>query len=329
MLDDENGNPWKVVGNPSGADDGSMEQMLKRLLTDQAATLQRKFQNQIHEQSEVSRKQFEELEGRPSQSEKPANTPLSPKRNPPPTGDKTAVPVVLQTLPQSSLETPKFRDSSNMRDALDEIRMWHSFVNKSKYSNSMSTYEAIRMLNTETSASRLSNMQTLSHHVREQILKMHDDSNVHDPALFNILKSCWETFAIPHEIHSIEYFRMLAAGLVSVTHNDMTGTGIRDLIPVPIYNLALLCYLNVGTPDQAELKRRLWHHLQDMQGQSALIHFIISEIFVDDIVVSGHPRVVQFFLQTILLRSRQFLLAILMSLVPLAPRTPARLITPQ
>lgn len=59
-------------------------------------------------------------------------------------------------------------------------------------------------------------------------------------------------------LSGIEDFRILAAGLYFVMKKDLNGFGpdVHDLISIPIYNTALLIYLDIDAPYRPGFKRR-------------------------------------------------------------------------
>lgn len=56
---------------------------------------------------------------------------------------------------------------------------------------------------------------------------------------------------------------------------------VHALIPIPIYNLALMRSLDTKPSALAQFKQRLWNPLKEMCGHVALLQFIQSENFAE------------------------------------------------
>lgn len=175
--------------------------------------------------------------------------------------------------------------------------------------NSISTAEAIRQFIAENpaEAGHNPNLEVFRRSVYKQILNSSSatsGSSGRDDRLFSEFKTIWRTFLLPSEmkeklyaysavfgssrkngnsiLSSMELFRQNVTKLCELLdgHGD---EGVHEIIPIPLFNLVLIRFLNLNDSSLAEFRRRLQDHLSQNEGHLASLQFM-RNIDVDDMV---------------------------------------------
>lgn len=223
----------------------------------------------------------------------------------------------IRSLPESSMRVPKLGTRADFRDALTDVSNWHDIVTQDGYRNSISTAEAIRQFISENPVEpgHGASLEVFRRAVYKQILSHpisssspHGKSNT----LFQEFKTIWITFLLPSEfrekhdafkavfgsvrksgtpiLSSMELFRQNVTKLCELldTHGD---EGVHEVIPVPLFNLALVNFLHLNDSAFNEFKRRLQEHLAQNLGHLALLQFMQQNAEIDDLLLdrrAGH-----------------------------------------
>lgn len=216
----------------------------------------------------------------------------------------------MRSLPESSMRVPKLGTRIDFRDALTDISNWHDIVTQDGYRNSISTAEAIRQFIVENPVEPGHNasLEVFRRAVYKQILShpISPSSQGKNNILFQEFKTIWITFLLPSEfrekhdafkavfgsvrksgtpiLSSMELFRQNVTKLCELLeiHGD---EGVHEVIPVPLFNLALINFLNLNDSSFNEFKRRLQEHLAQNLGHLALLQFMQQNADIDDLLM--------------------------------------------